>query len=222
MDNELALIHQKLDYLTKQFEIQRQQQEGINELMQDAVPVVNHMIKLSIDELAEIGSDFQLEDLTFLLKRILRDTRLLVGLLDQLEGFAELAEEGQVMGKRIFHQVTMELDRMEREGYFGFARAGWGVMDQIIKEFSEDDVKALGDNIVTILTTVRNMTQPDVMALADNAIGALKDQSLEDKPMSTFGLLRELSKPETRIGMARLLNLVKALANSTQNQTPQN
>lgn len=219
MDNELALIHQKLDYLTEQFEIQRQQQEGINELMQDAVPVVNHMIKLSIDELAEIGSDFQLEDLTFLLKRILRDTQMLVGLLDQLEGIAELADEGQLMGKRIFHQVTMELDRLEREGYFGFARAGWGVMEKIIKEFSEDDVHALGDNIVTIMTTVRNMTQPDVMALADNAIGALKEQSQEDKPMSTFGLLRELSKPETRIGMARLLNLVQALANTTQNET---
>ena len=47
--------------------------------MHDAIPVVNHMVKLSIDELAEIGTDFQLEDLTFLLKRVLRDTRLLVG-----------------------------------------------------------------------------------------------------------------------------------------------
>jgi hypothetical protein len=133
MDKDLALLHQKLDYLTEQLEAQRQQQEGINELMHDAVPVVNHMIKLSIDELAEIGTDFQLEDLTFLLKRVLRDTRMLVGLLDQVEAVAELAEEGQVMGKRIFHQVTMELDRLEREGYFEFARAGWGVAERAVK-----------------------------------------------------------------------------------------
>jgi len=222
MDKDLALINEKLDYLTEQFEMQRRRQDEINELMNDAVPVVNHMIKLSIDELAEIGTDFQLEDLTFLLKRILRDTRMLVGLLDQVEAVAELAEEGQLMGKRIFHQITMELDRLEREGYFGFARAGWGVMERIVTEFSEEDVKALGDNIVTILTTVRNMTQPEVMALANNAVGALQDQSLEAKPMSTFGLLRELSKPETRVGMARLLNLVKALANSPQDQKPLN
>ena len=100
MDKDLELLHQKLDYLTEQLEAQRQQQEGINELMHDAVPIANHMIKLSIDELAEIGTDFQLEDLTFLLKRVLRDTRMLVGLLDQVEAVAELAEEGQVMGKR--------------------------------------------------------------------------------------------------------------------------
>ena len=219
MDKDLALLNQKLDYLTEQLELQNKQREGMNELMQDAIPVVNHMIKLSIDELAEIGSDFQLEDLLFLLKRILRDTHMLVGLLDQVEAVADLAEEGQVMGKRIFHQITMELDRLEREGYFGFARAGWEIMERIVTEFSEEDVHALGDNIVTILTTVRNMTQPEIMALANNAVGALQDETLDVKPVSTFGLLRELSKPETRIGMARLLNLVKALANSPQNQT---
>ena len=109
MDKDVALLHEKIDYLTEQFEAQRRRQDEINELMTDAVPVVNHMIKLSIDELAEIGTDFQLEDLTFLLKRLLRDTRMLVGLLDQVEAVAELAEEGQVMGKRIFHQVTTDI-----------------------------------------------------------------------------------------------------------------
>jgi len=219
MDKDLALLHQKLDYLTEQLESQNKQKEGMNELMQDAVPVVNHLIKLSIDELAEIGSDFQLEDLLFLLKRILRDTHMLVGLLDQVEAVADLAEEGQVMGKRIFHQVTMELDRLEREGYFGMARAGWAIVERIVAEFSEEDVQALGDNIVTILTTVRNMTQPEVMALANNAVGALREKTVETKPTSTFALLRELGKPETRVGMSRLLNLVQALANSPLDQT---
>lgn len=86
MDKDLALINEKLDNLLGQLEAQRKQQEGMDELMRDAIPVVNHMIKLSIDELAEVGNDFELGDLLFLLKRLLRDTRLLVGLLDQVKG----------------------------------------------------------------------------------------------------------------------------------------
>ena len=187
MDKDLALLHQKLDYLTEQLEAQRQQQEGINELMQDAVPVVNHMIKLSIDELAEIGTDFQLEDLTFLLKRILRDTRMLVGLLDQVEAFAELAEEGQTMGKRIFHQVTMELDRLEREGYFGFARAGWGVAERAVKEFNAEDLEATGNRM----------------------IAALKQEPPEK--VSFFALLRAMGDPKVRRGLYRSMNLLKAI-----------
>ena len=195
MDKDLELLHQKLDYLTEQLEAQRQQQEGMNELMHegmnelmhDAVPVVNHMIKLSIDELAEIGTDFQLEDLTFLLKRVLRDTQMLVGLLDQVEAVAELAEEGQVMGKRIFHQVTMELDRLEREGYFGMARAGMGVADRLVHEFKAEDVEAAGNRMVDALT--------------------------EDVPenVSFLALLRAMGDPKVRRGLYRSMNLLKAI-----------
>ena len=187
MDKDLELLHQKLDYLIEQLEAQRQQQEGMNELMHDAVPVVNHMIKLSIDELAEIGTDFQLEDLTFLLKRVLRDTRMLVGLLDQVEAVAELAEESQVMGKRIFHQVTMELDRLEREGYFGMARAGMGVADRLVHEFKAEDLEAAGNRMVDALA--------------------------EDVPekVSFIALLRAMGDPKVRRGLYRSMNLLKAI-----------
>jgi hypothetical protein len=187
MDNELVLIHQKLDYLTGQLEAQRQQQETVNELVQDVIPVVNHMVKLSIDELAEIGTDFQLEDLTFLLKRVLRDTRMLVGLLDQVEAVAELAEEGQVMGKRIFHQVTTELDRLERGGYFDFARAGWSVADRAVKEFKAEDLEAAGARM----------------------IAALKEEPPEK--VSFLALLRALGDPKVRRGLYRSLILLKAI-----------
>ena len=97
MDNDLALLHEKIDYLTTQvdaqkqrleaietqtngrlyekidtlsqhFEAQQQRQEEWNELKGDLIPIANHMIKLSIDELAEIGTEFQSEDLLFLVK----------------------------------------------------------------------------------------------------------------------------------------------------------
>jgi hypothetical protein len=187
MENELAVINQKLDYLASQLESQRKQQETLNELVQDAIPVVNHMVKLSIDELAEIGTDFQLEDLTFLLKRVLRDTRLLVGLLDQVEAVAELAEEGQVMGKRIFHQVTMELDRLERGGYFDFARAGWSLADRAVKEFKAEDLESAGVRMIT----------------------AFKEEPPEK--VSLFALLRAIGDPKFRRGLYRSLNLLKAL-----------
>jgi hypothetical protein len=187
MDNELAQINQKLDYLTAQFEAQRQGQEGMKELMNDAIPVVNHVIKLSIDELAEIGNDFELGDLLFLVKRVLRDTRMLVGLLDQLESVAELAEEGQQMGKRIFHQVTMELDRLEREGYFGLARAGVKVADRLVHDYKPEDVEALGNRVADALKV-----EPPAK-------------------VSLFDLLRALGDPKVRRGLYRSLNLLKAI-----------
>jgi uncharacterized protein YjgD (DUF1641 family) len=107
--------------------------------------------------------------------------------------------------------MVSDLDRLEREGYFAFARGGWYILERIVEEFSEEDVRALGDNIVTILTTVRNMTQPDVLALANNAVSAIQPED-GTGDVSTLQLLRELRDPKVRRGMARLLNIVKSLA----------
>lgn len=187
MDNELAQINQKLDFLMAQFEAQREGQQAMKELVDDAIPIANHIIKLSIDELAEVGNDFELGDLLFLVKRVLRDTHMLVDLLDQLEAVAELAEEGQQMGKRIFHQVTMELDRLEREGYFGFARAGIKVADRLVHDHKPEELEALGTRV------------------AD----ALKAEPPEN--VSLFSLLQAMNDPKVRRGLYRSLNLLKAI-----------
>ncbi len=211
-NNEQDSLHKKLDYLVSQAEIQVQRQQEFDELKNDLVPIANHLIKLSIDELAEVGAEFSLEDILFLLKRLLRDTHLLVNLLDRIEGMVELSDELQVMTRQVFQQATLELDRLERKGYFAFARSSWKIVERIVEEFDEQDVNALGDNIVTILSTVRNLTQPEIMAMTNHALQALQETPAPEKNISLISLVRDLSDPKVRKGLARLLNLVRALA----------
>jgi uncharacterized protein YjgD (DUF1641 family) len=203
----------KVDHLTQLLETQQRRQQDLDELKADLIPIGNQLLKISIDELAEIGTEFQMEDLLFLLKRLLRNTDTLVALLDRLEAGMGLAEEANLIGKQVFSSAVEELDQMERKGYFAFAREGWSIMDRIVTEFSEEDVRALGDNIVTILYTVRNMTQPEILELANKSLAAIRpEEEIQPESVSTWSLLRELSDPKVRVGMARLLNLLKVLA----------
>ncbi len=212
MDQDLALLHEKIDYLTVQLEAQNKRQRDLEELQNDLIPIANHMIKLSIDELAEIGQDFRLEDLFFLVKRLLRNTNGLLDLLDRLESVMGLSDDVNRIGQEVFNVTVETLDRFEREGYFTFMQEAWKILERIVAEFSEDDVRALGDNIVTILTTARNMTQPEILSLANNAVEAISaEATVEDTP-STLKLLREFSDPQVRKGLARMINVVKALA----------
>ncbi|MCJ7567504.1 MAG: DUF1641 domain-containing protein [Anaerolineales bacterium] len=217
---DIESIHKKLDYLTEYVEAQQKRQQEFDELKQDAIPIANHMIKLSIDELAEIGTEFQVEDLFYLLKRLLRNTGMLLRLVDILEAGMDLTEELKPIGLQAFSDMVETLDRLEREGYFTFMREGWGIVERIVQEFNEDDVRALGDNIVAILKTVRRMTQPEILSLADQAISAIQPSAAEEEDVSTLALLRELSDPKVRRGMSRILNLLKALADQPTNQTP--
>ncbi len=208
--HDLETLHQKIDLISAQLEQQQRRQMELQELQNDLIPVMNHMIKLSIDELAEIGTEFQVEDLIFVLKRVLRNTRLIGRLMDMVEGGAGLIDEVTPIANQAFNTSVETLDRLERQGYFTFAQESWNILERIVAEFSEHDVRALGDNIVTILTTVRNMTQPEILALANNAISAISPpEQVED--VSTLRLIRELGDPSVRRGLARLLNMVKAM-----------
>lgn len=226
MDENLTLLHQKIDslseqvsFLTAQAEIQQRRQQAFDELKNDVIPIANHMIKLSIDELAEIGDEFQVEDLLFLLKRVLRNTHLIMDMFDRLEALMGLADETSLLGKQVFNYTVEQLDQYERNGYFDFAREGWRIIERIINEFSVEDVGALGDNIVTILNTVKNMTQPQIMALANNAVGAIQVDIPENEKISTWTMLRELSNPQVRRGLVRMLNLLKALDEGSNQST---
>jgi len=218
MYQDFALLHKKIDYLTVQLEAQNKRQRDLEELQSDLIPIANHMIKLSIDELAEIGQDFRLEDLFFLVKRLLRNTNGLLELLDRLESVMGLTDDVNRIGQEVFNVTVETLDRFEREGYFTFMQEAWKILERIVAEFNEEDVRALGDNIVTILTTARNMTQPEILSLANNAVEAISaEATVEDAP-STLKLLREFSDPQVRMGLARMINVVKALADQ---QTPE-
>ncbi|MBC8333826.1 MAG: DUF1641 domain-containing protein [Anaerolineales bacterium] len=208
---QFALLMEKMDRVESHIAEQQRRQQEMEELQRDLIPIGNHMVKLAIDELAEIGSDFQSEDLFFLLKRVLRDTHLLSKLLDQLENAMELSEDMQILGKQIFNQGVLELDRLERQGYFTFAQEGWKIVERVVTEFSEEDVRALADNVVVILKTVRNMTQPEIMAIANQSVDAIREIPAEDENISAFKLVKEMGSPQVRRGMSRMLNLLKVM-----------
>jgi uncharacterized protein YjgD (DUF1641 family) len=218
MNTEIAVLNEKIDHLTEQVSLltsymaeQRKQIQAMNELKHDVIPMVNQMIKISIDELAEIGNDFQAEDLLFLVKRLLRNTNNLIQLLERMEGAMGLADETKLWGQQVFNNTVETLDMLERKGYFRFATGAGYIAERVVSEFDEEDVRALGDNIVTILQTVRNMTQPEVLAMVNNTVNAVQAPT-DEADISTWALIKELSDPKVRKGMARMLNMLKVFS----------
>jgi uncharacterized protein YjgD (DUF1641 family) len=108
--------------------------------------------------------------------------------------------------------ATEKLQSLDEKGYFAFAQQSAAIADRVVTTFGEDDVKALGDNIVLILETVKEMTQPEVMTMMRRT--ALTAQHVDEtyaEPPSTFALVRQMRDPEVRRGLARALNILRSL-----------
>ncbi len=133
---------------------------------------------------------------------------------EMLLGLTELA--GPVM-----QMLTARAAELEEKGYFTFAQGGLEIADRVVTSFSEDDVQALGDNVVLILNTVKEMTQPEVMNLLSRT--AVEVQEIEDAPASpppsTFALLRQMRDPEVRRGLARALTVLRSLGSQAPTPT---
>ncbi|MCS6906341.1 MAG: DUF1641 domain-containing protein [Anaerolineales bacterium] len=169
--DQLDLIQKRLEQLEDYLAEQHRRAEELEELKQELVPIANQMIKVAMDELAEIGNEFKAEDLFYLLKRLLRDTPLLLQALDLLEALTSLGEELNMLMKPVFNTTVKELDRLEQQGYFAVPGKVW---------------RALTAEVAPEQTTF-------------------------------FALLKALRDPQVRIGIARVLHLLKVLGEMPQN-----
>jgi uncharacterized protein YjgD (DUF1641 family) len=191
MDKELTALHQKVDSLSEQIAILTAQAENqgrraqeFEELKADLIPIGSQMVNLTIQELEEIGADFELEDLLYLLKRALRNTNLILDMMDRLEALMGIADEVDLLGKQVFSTLVEELDRLERAGTLSNGAA-------ILRTISDGDT--LGD--------------------LNRALTAFQAVP-EDPPPSLFSLVKGVSTPEARRGLNRLVMMINALGQS--------
>ncbi|RME80373.1 MAG: DUF1641 domain-containing protein [Caldilineae bacterium] len=213
LSRKVDALSAQLQNVTDYIEDQRRRQRERDELKDDLIPIVNDMYLAAVEELSQIEPYVRLEDILHLLKRLARNTHNIENMLDQLESLNDLLQDlGPIFNEAFLAAVT-KLDEMERKGYFENFRQGFYIIDNIVEAFGPEDVKALGDNIVTILTTVREMTQPEVMETVQNLTARMRE--VEEKPeqvdTSFIGLLRQLRDPHTRRGLALTLQMLKAM-----------
>ena len=195
---------------------QRKRQQDIDELKNDLVPIANQMIKLTITELREIGTDFQLEDIMFLLKRLLRDTHLLVEMLARLEAYSELADDLKVLGKQFFIQSINKLDQLEQQGFFTFAEGSWRIIEELVSSISPEKLEALKDRVPMIVDIIQDLTSPSTLEIVNETLEVMNKPYPKGYKVSTFEVLKQLTSQESLQGLSRLIHIIKII-NKTDN-----
>jgi uncharacterized protein YjgD (DUF1641 family) len=218
--DQLAAIEEKLDGLahqmayladaTRDAELRRAQWD---DLRSDLTPVFGEAFQVVSNELDEVRQFVQPADLWRIAKRVARNTEMIERMFDQLEGLSDLTSEIAPLGRDMFLTAMAKLDEMERKGYFSFASEGMGVLDRVVTSFSEDDVRQLGENIVLILNTIKEMTQPEVMQLLQRTAHEVREAEVEE--IGLLKLMWRMRNPAVRRGMSRLLKVLESFADIT-------
>lgn len=126
---------------------------------------------------------------------------------------AELFEEMQPILRLAMRSGAKRLAALEERGYFAFGRELSNLLDRVVTGYSPDDVKELGENVVTILDTVRNLTQPDVLELTNEAAESLHGGG--SGPVGVLDMLKASRDDDVQLGMSVLLDLVRRVGRTS-------
>jgi len=210
IEQQLSEINKKLDVLTSYMTEQQRRQREWKELQEDLTIIGKDVFQTAVTELDEVAQHFETTDLLYLIKKLLRNVRNISKMMDQVESAVDFLEDATPLSKQIFSQLLDTLTEFERKGYFDFTRESLKIVDTIVTTFTIEDIKLLRANIVGIIETFRNMTQPEVLGSVNNALHFFKELDVVvDEKITVWQLIREMSDPEMKRGLAFILRFMK-------------
>lgn len=213
LNGKIDLLTTQIQFLTEQAQAAQRQSQERAELMHDVMPIVNDAFRLSVEQLEEVQEYVDLAELLRFLKRLLRNGPAFERLLDALESGMDLVQTVGPLTDHAFEKAVDVMQAAEHKGYFAFARGGMQIADNVVTAFSEDDVRRLGENVVLILRTVKDMTQPEIMGLVRSIVAQSEVEVTKPVKTSLPALLGQMRDQNVRRGLAltmRMLSVVGA------------
>ena len=113
--NEQAIV-ERLESLERKIEPIAESASAIAELREQLAPRVNEAVSALILELVDVEEDFQIEDLVFFSKKLLRNIKNLTYALDQLKNLMDFAKAVEPLLKVTIPQLIGYLDELEQKG----------------------------------------------------------------------------------------------------------
>ena len=130
--------------------------------------------------------------------------------LERQRAVSELLEVLAPVAKEMMSVATVRLEDLEKKGYFVAGKEVLRIVDTVVTSYGEEDLRSLGDNIVTILDTVRNLTQPEVLEVANEATEVLEEAD-GIAPLGRFGLLKSTGDADVQRGLTLLIAVLRRI-----------
>lgn len=218
MDQQMDELNQKIDtltaqitYLTEQARMAELAHQSKEELYEIALPIARSAMDLAAIELVEVQNYLDPKDLVRMLKKIIRHLPQLEILVDQIDAVTDLVDVVTPVTKEVVDKVSSLAEDLEQKGYFAFARGGSRMIENVVTHFSEEDVNRLGDNIVLILNTVKDMTQPEILTFVRNTLVVAEAEVQKPVSTSMFSLLKQMQDPAVRRGLALTMRVLHVI-----------
>jgi len=196
---QIDALDKKLDLILGYVHQQKLDNEVVQDLVSDVSIIGKSVYDATVEELDNRQVELNPSELTDVAISFLRNVGNIKKLFDLLEMGMDLSKELGPIANEAIIDFTKELNHFEQKGYFKFFKEFIPIMDNIVTGFTPKDLRELSNSIVSILSIVKEMTQPEVLGTMENAIKAFNSMETESVPSySIWRVMREMNSPEMK------------------------
>lgn len=207
---QIDALDKKLDLILGYVHQQKLQANMVEDLVGDLSIIGKDAYDSAVLELDKRQVELDPSELTGLAVSVLRNIGNIKTVMDTLEMAVDLGKEVGPIANEVIIDFTKQMNNLEQKGYFDFIREIGPVIDNVVKGFSPQDLKELANSIVSILSIVKEMTQPEVLNIMKNAIKAFNSMETESVPSySVWKLMREMNSPEMKKALGYGITFMK-------------
>jgi uncharacterized protein YjgD (DUF1641 family) len=223
MDQTMVELTQKIDaltaqvtYLSEQAQIAERGREERTELVDSMMPVAREAMRVVSEQLEDVQYYLDPDDLVRLLKKLIRHLPQIDMLLDTLDGVSDLSTEVNHIAREGMDKAAIVMEELDRKGYLAFGKSGLRLVDKVVTSFTEEDVDRLGENIVLILNTVKDMTQPEIMNFVRNTLMVAEREVEKPVDTSYLALMSQMRDPAVRRGLALTMRVLHVVGDQAE------
>lgn len=216
--NEQVL--ERLDRLEKRLKPLLESNARMQELKADLSPLANQATGILINELLEVESSFEMEDLIQLIKQLMRSVKNLTSVLGQLDNLIEFLKDIEPLLHTAVPRFIEKLDDMEKRGIFRIVRSTLDIRAKVAAAYDHEDIDKIGDGIVTLLGVAQKLSDPNVADFMNRLIEAQGNfDRTQCQPIGPGKLISSLMNKEVQMGFGVMLELTKAMGKITANKS---
>lgn len=219
LQQQINELNSKMDLILDYVRDQKLKSDTIEDLISDVSIIGKDVYDSTVVELENRQVEIDPADLTNLGISFLRNIKSFVTIMDTFESIMDLTKEVGPIANEVIIDISKKLGEFEDKGYFDFFREALKIVDNILMGFSPEDVKSLSENIVTIMSTVKQITQPELMNTVNNAVKIYSSIQVDNIPeYSLWKAFKEMNTPEMKKGLGFIITFMKNLSKNSINQ----
>jgi len=213
IQKQIDEINGKLDEILVCATQQRLRSARLDDLVSDLSIVGKDAFSSTVAELDKQGIELNIDDFKHLVFKLIKNIDKFTDVVTTFESAHDLLKDLGPVAREVIIDFIKKLHELEQKGYFEFFKAAGNIFDNIITHYSTEDLRLLADNIVTILDTIKNLTQPEMLDAMNNAVFVFQKLDIENIPeYSMLKAMKEMRTPEMKKGIGFMITFLKNLS----------